>query len=152
MHPLSEAWTLWAHLPHNSDWSLESYVKIMTVTHVEELIALIHALQDKIISECMLFLMKENITPLWEDPQNKPGGCFSYKVTQKIADAWKNIAYSMLGNTLTKDILFNKCINGISISPKKNFCILKLWMRSCKYKDPSVISILKPDGCIFKAH
>jgi hypothetical protein len=150
MHPLSDSWTLWAHLPHNSDWSLESYVKIMTFTHVEELIALIHGLQDKLVAECMLFLMRSDITPLWEDPKNKLGGCFSYKVTQKITDAWKNVSYSIAGNTLTKDIDFNKSINGISISPKKKFCILKLWMRSCKFKDPSIVSILKSDGCIFK--
>jgi hypothetical protein len=152
MHPLSESWTLWAHLPQNSDWSIAGYIKIMTVTHVEELIALIHALHDKLISDCMLFLMKHDITPLWEDPQNKLGGCFSYKVIQKIPDVWKNISYSIAGNTLTKDLLFNKSINGISISPKKNFCILKLWMSTCKYKDPSIITIIKPDGCIFKAH
>ena len=23
-HPLSNNWTLWAHLPHNTDWSLKS--------------------------------------------------------------------------------------------------------------------------------
>lgn len=152
MHRLSEAWTLWSHLPQDSDWSLQSYTKIMTVTHVEELISLIHALHEKIITGCMLFLMKENVTPLWEDEQNKSGGCFSYKVSHKIPDLWKQTAYSMVGNVLSKDNTFCQHVTGISISPKKNFCILKVWMKSCKFKEPSYITVLKPDGCIFKAH
>ena len=32
-HPLYDKWVLWAHLPHDTDWSLKSYKKIMTVTH-----------------------------------------------------------------------------------------------------------------------
>jgi len=124
----------------------------MTVTHAEELISLIHALHEKIITGCMLFLMKENISPLWEDDFNKSGGCFSYKVAHRIPELWKQMAYSMVGNVLTKDVAFNKSITGISISPKKNFCILKVWMGTCKFRDPSYISVLKPEGCIFKAH
>jgi hypothetical protein len=152
MHVLSEEWTLWAHLPQNSDWSLQSYIKIMTARHVEELISLVYSLHEKLITECMLFFMRGNITPLWEDDENKQGGCFSYKVSQRIPDVWKNILFSVSGNTLTKEKAFNSTINGISISPKKNFCIVKLWMKTCKYKDASIIQLLKPDGCIFKAH
>ena len=27
-HSLIDNWVLWAHLPHNTDWSLKSYIKI----------------------------------------------------------------------------------------------------------------------------
>ena len=27
-HDLSETWCLWAHLPHDTDWSLKSYKNI----------------------------------------------------------------------------------------------------------------------------
>ena len=33
-HPLYDKWVLWAHLPHDTDWSLKSYKKIMTITSV----------------------------------------------------------------------------------------------------------------------
>ena len=33
-HKLSHQWTLWAHLPHNTDWSMKSYIKIYTFGHV----------------------------------------------------------------------------------------------------------------------
>ena len=45
-HQLSDQWTLWAHLPHDTDWSISSYKKIYTVQYVEELIALIETLPD----------------------------------------------------------------------------------------------------------
>ena len=32
------------------------------------------------IDNCMFFLMKGDIQPRWEDPQNRRGGCFSYKI------------------------------------------------------------------------
>jgi hypothetical protein len=152
MHPLSEKWVLWAHLPHDTDWSMNSYISIMTVTYVEEMIALMHTLPDSLLSTCMFFCMKEHVKPVWEDPANKQGGCFSYKITQSIADCWRNVAYSMVGKTLSKEKGFQDTINGISISPKKNFCILKVWMSSCSFQDASKITYLKPNGCIFKKH
>jgi hypothetical protein len=152
MHPLSEKWVLWAHLPHDTDWSIQSYISIMTVTYVEEMIALMHTLPDSLLSTCMFFCMKEHVKPVWEDPANKQGGCFSYKITQSIADCWRNVAYSMVGKTLSKEKGFQDTINGISISPKKNFCILKVWMSSCSFQDASKITYLKPNGCIFKKH
>jgi len=152
MHPLSEKWVVWAHLPHDTDWSMNSYISIMTVTYVEEITALMHTLPDSLLSTCMFFCMKEHVKPVWEDPANKQGGCFSYKITQSIADCWRNVSYSMVGKTLSKEKGFQDSINGISISPKKNFCILKVWMSSCSFQDASKITYLKPTGCIFKKH
>jgi hypothetical protein len=152
MHPLSEKWVLWAHLPHDTDWSIDSYISIMTVTYVEEIQALMHTLPDSLLSTCMFFCMKENVKPVWEDPANKNGGCFSYKITQSIGDCWRNVSYSMVGKTLSKEKGIQEAITGISISPKKNFCILKVWLSSCAYQDASKITYLKPNGCIFKKH
>jgi hypothetical protein len=152
MHRLTDSWVLWAHLPQETSWSMDSYISIMTIQYVEEMISLIHTLPEKLIVDCMFFLMKENITPTWEDERNKSGGCFSYKITHRIPEVWKNVSYSLIGNTLTTDTSFHKDITGISISPKKNFCILKVWMGSCMHRDPSKISLIKPEGCIFKKH
>ena len=37
--PLCDKWVLWAHLPH-SLWSLKSYIQLMQVESMEEVIAL----------------------------------------------------------------------------------------------------------------
>ena len=34
-HRLYDNWTLWAHLPHDTDWTVKSYKKIMTMDSVE---------------------------------------------------------------------------------------------------------------------
>ena len=50
---------------------------------------------------------------------------------------------------------YNQYINGITISPKKNFCILKIWLSCSNYQDPSIIQEipnLSNQGCLFKKH
>ena len=119
-HSLPDKWCLWAHLPHDTDWSINSYKKIHTFQTVEDGITLCSIIPDKMVKNCMLFLMKDGILPTWEDDKNRNGGCFSYKINNRnVAYSWKNLSYVLLGETLTKSDL-SKYINGITISPKKN--------------------------------
>jgi hypothetical protein len=156
-HKLSSNWTLWTHLPHIIKWDVESYTKIFSVKTIEETICLVELLTEPIVINCMIFFMKKNITPLWEDPNNINGGCFSYKVSNKTAfNTWKSLCYCISGNTVSKNKCFNDTITGITISPKKNFCIIKIWLNGDKYKDPSIITneipTLITNGCLFKKH
>tara|TARA_Y100000992_G_C21158125_1_gene439620 strand:+ start:184 stop:702 length:519 start_codon:yes stop_codon:yes gene_type:complete len=151
---LSDKWALWAHLPHDTDWSLQSYKKIMEIKTVPEMIAVTQALPEKLIKNCMLFIMRKDITPRWEDPKNCEGGCFSFKVTNKnVPIVWKHVSYLLVGETLCK--LNNNIINGITISPKRSFCIVKIWLRDCKHQSPSILAgipELATQGCLFKRH
>ena len=155
-HSLSDKWVLWAHLPHDTNWSLKSYIKICKIQHAEEIIALNNSLPDQLIKNCMLFLMRDNILPMWEDPNNKGGGCFSFKVTNKVvSQVWKKLSYITVGETLTNDTRLLKLINGITISPKKSFCIVKIWLRNCSMQNPSQLTSipgLSVHGCLFKRH
>ena len=56
---LSDKWVLWAHLPHDTDWSLNSYKNIMEIDTVEGMIALYKVLPEKMVKNCMLFLMRK---------------------------------------------------------------------------------------------
>ena len=88
---LYDNWALWGHLPHDIDWTLKSYKQITTLESVEQTIALYETLPDKMINNCMLFLMRKGINPMWEDPKNSKGGCFSYKINNKnVASVWKS--------------------------------------------------------------
>ena len=75
-YKLCNNWTLWAHLPHNIDWSLTSYIPIFTYETIEETIAITETLPSALIEKCMFFMMKKGINPTWEDPKNRNGGCF----------------------------------------------------------------------------
>ena len=104
----------------------------------------------------MLFLMREGIHPTWEDIKNKDGGCFSYKISNKtVINSWKQMSYSLVGETITNEVNLMKDINGITISPKKNFCIIKVWIQNCKWKNPKLMKDfdgITSHGCIFKRH
>jgi len=156
-HKLNDIWNLWAHLPHDVDWSIKSYKKIYTLKHVEETIAITETLPDILIKNCMLFIMRDGITPVWEDVKNRNGGCFSYKIGNKIVcDVWKKLTYLLVGETISSKNTFVNSITGITISPKKNFCIIKIWMTNCSNQDPTIITKeineLSTHGCLFKKH
>ena len=153
---LSDKWTLWAHLPHDTDWSIKSYKQIFTVSNVEETIAITETLPPILVQNCMLFWMREGIKPTWEDPKNRNGGCFSYKVINKqVVDVWKTLMYALCGETLCINPKYRHLLNGITISPKKNFCIIKIWLADCSVQDPEIIinvPNLTKQGCLFKKH
>ena len=157
LHSLNDKWNLYYHLPHDKSWELSSYSSIMKhIDCVETIVALNNQIHDNIIRNCMLFVMRDGITPMWEDPRNRNGGCFSYKVSNKcVPDVWRNLFAGLCGETLTCDKLHSKHVNGITISPKKNFCIIKIWLSVGNLQDPSIITpinnLLKL-GCLFKKH
>ena len=155
-HLLSGKWVLWAHLPHDTEWTLKSYINIVELKTVEEVIAINNTLPDKLIKNCMLFVMKKGINPTWEDKHNKKGGCFSFKVSNKyVTNVWKELLKALTGESISKKKSFVDSVNGITISPKKTFCILKIWMNNVSNQNPKdIIQIegLSYHGCLFKKH
>jgi len=157
IHNLIGKWDLYYHLPHDKNWDLSSYTVIMnSIDTAEKLISLNETINENIVKNCMLFVMRSGITPMWEDPKNRNGGCFSYKVSNKqVYEVWKNLFYLMCGDSLCENPANSKHINGITISPKKNFCIIKIWLDVSSLQDPNIIvqipNLLK-QGCLFKKH
>jgi len=150
-------WNLFYHLPQDKNWDLSSYKLIMgDIASAEQLVALVENLPVNIIKFCMLFVMRKGITPMWEDPKNRNGGCFSFKVINKhVVDVWKSLFYALCGETLCSNPKYNSLLNGITISPKKNFCIVKIWIANCSVQDPEIIipiPNLQKQGCLFRKH
>ena len=155
LHRLNTKWTLYSHLPHDTDWTLKSYQKITEIDSVEQTISVIKTIPEKTVQNCMLFIMRNDIKPMWEDNDNRKGGCFSFKVTNTIvASVWERLTYTMIGETLFNGEK-NIKVNGITISPKKNFCIIKVWMNDCSNQNPFDMNLfdgLTSNGCLFKKH
>jgi hypothetical protein len=153
---LANTYNLYYHLPNDNNWDISSYKIIKSFSTIEELVSLNENLPKNIIKYCMLFAMKDGIAPMWEDPRNKNGGCFSYKVYNKyVVEIWKQMVYAFCGESLMVNKENMKYITGITISPKKNFCILKIWIENIKLQNPEeVIPIenLSKMGVLFKAH
>lgn len=156
-HTLNDKWVLYHHLPSNKDWTISGYEIIMKdIDTIEKTISLNENISEDIVKYSMWFLMRQGVTPLWEDPKNASGGNFSYKVVNKnVFEVWKQMFYLLCGGHLCTDSKYNEYLNGITISPKKNFCILKIWLNTNIVQDPSIITNipnLTKHGAQFRKH
>ena len=150
-YKFTNSWNFYIHLQNVDDWSFSSYHNILSINTPEQAILLNDEINFDLIKKTMLFVMKDNIKPMWEDPLNKNGGGFSFKVHNKyIEGVWKKLFFMLMGGSLS-----NKQINGISLSPKKSFCIVKVWMKDCNFMNPDILTNIEhmdKTGCIFKKH
>ena len=156
-HKLNDNWVLWFHSPIDSDWGIESYKEIFKLSTIEDFWGLSETLSNKYVSNSMFFLMRNGIKPIWEDEQNCNGGCWSFKISKKdIHKAWNELSIALLGETITVSKENSNNITGISISPKKAFCIIKIWNRDSKKNKQELLSKKIPfiflNSSIYKAH
>jgi hypothetical protein len=72
-----------------------------------------------------------------------------------VSIAWRKLLATMCANSLTTGAKYESHINGITISPKKRFSVIKIWMDTCSFQNPDIIkdiASLPKDGCLFKKH
>lgn len=155
-------WQLWYH-HHKKNWKLSGYQKIIKVTTVRDFWELYNNF-DAIggLFSQHFFIMRDGITPLWEDKQNNKGGAWSFKVhTYEAADLWLKLSGHVLGETLLNTEMVKshnvpQCsINGLSICVKKeNITIIKIWNKSSKFKSTKFLpnGLTKKYNVIYKEH
>jgi hypothetical protein len=128
IHWLQDVWTFYFHDPDDNRWTLESYRRLGDAASVEDMWELQSAIADK-VPHGMFFAMREHVFPCWDDKHNIDGGCLSIKVPVRAAvPAWELLLKRALGETLLADPAAWSSVNGVSISPKRGFCIVKLWL------------------------
>ena len=89
--------------------------------------------------------MRENIFPTWEDPDNREGYCLSFKISGSVLrEQWIFIVERILTEDILKDYEKWNEINGLSISPKKEFNICKIWFRTYDKNPPTYIKEYSP--------
>jgi hypothetical protein len=158
----TDSWKLYIHLTNDPDWSVSSYKVVDTVDTVDGAIALMNNMPQSCVDNGMLFFMRGGVKPVWEDPENRNGGCFSYKVEDfrkaSPREIFKRICYAVMTDTLCDSADFMRSITGVTISPKLNFYIIKLWVGNKRVKSigdvrmDTELHALRPDACIFKEH
>lgn len=158
MHLLEHSWNVWTHYINDSDWSQNSYGNIHSIKSIEELVAFHETiiLSEQVLRKYMLFFMKENILPMWEDESNRHGGCFWFKIPlDHIQLNWKTILYSISGNTISNNPQFRIDISGIVLSPKKHYYIIQIWMKTRDHTVtdlPNNLHKMAMDPIIFKTY
>ncbi len=152
---LSNKWNIWYH--HEKDnWELSGYKNIYEINTICDFWKLYNNWNKlKGINAKHYFLMKNNITPLWEDPENINGGCWSFKVSDTDAEnLWTELSCYIVCNQLIED---SNDIIGLSICLKKNNnTVVKIWNTNSKNNSLKLINeiILKKWGTdiIYIAH
>ena len=133
LHKLNSSWKLFYHSPTLQDWTLSSYTEVAEFQTVEEFWIVFHKFDEKYFHMGMFFFMRGNIKPTWEDASNRSGGCWSYKIPMKhIYSVWKELSIRLVGESLSSTPML---LNGLSISPKRGFCIIKIWGKDHKCSD-----------------
>lgn len=139
--PMGSAWTVWIHMAHDTNWTLSSYIKICKTDDLDEFLLVMKSIEDLVLN-CMVFVMRGDIVPMWENEMNRGGGAFSYKIPEdNVMQFWTTMLFKIVGSTLTVQPSAEEYVNGITVSPKKNFHIIKVWMRMC----PNVESLALSD-------
>jgi hypothetical protein len=140
---LNDSWSLYFHDPLNDNWSHSGYQKIFTLSCISEFWMMFSQL-----SEClpngMFFLMRDHIFPKWNDEENRNGGFLSIKILKdKMPSFCETLLLNLVNETLLKTEYqeHSDIINGVSFSPKKNFCIVKIWLKSTEIQDHTFFNI-----------
>ena len=91
-YKLNTNWCLWYHSINNNEWNKSSYKNLLTLSNIYDL-KLMNDTIDKIhLQNGMFFIMREDIFPTWEDPDNREGCCVSFKISSNILkDQWDYI-------------------------------------------------------------
>ena len=161
---LNDKWILWYHNPYDCNWNNDSYSNIYEIDTVNTYWKLYYSMEIHLpdINEAMYFIMKKNkngdiIWPNWEDKYNIDGGFWSFKVNSKdTKEAWKYLTLHLLSDNICRDKSDSDKINGISISPKKCFSIIKIWNNNAIDNDISILNdnipFLNLDEVVYKNH
>lgn len=142
-YKLSNTFKVWKHIIKN-DWSINGYKCIYTFNDGIQFWQLYNN-WNKLgtILDKPLFLMKDNVQPIWEDENNINGGCWSFKIFNNQAEElWEELSTLFVTNKLLNDTNIDDEILGLSISIKKNnYIVIKIWNRN--NENNSIININK---------
>ena len=154
-YKFNDDWNIWYHHLKNN-WKIEGFNKIFKITSIKEFWDFnnnINLLGG--INSHHFFMMKNDITPIWEDINNKNGGCWSIKIpTEKSIELWIKLSAYIVGNNLVED---KDLINGISICAKNPITsVVKIWNNDTKKNSIKLlpVDILNEYGfnIIYKSH
>ena len=148
-YPLDTYYTLWYHGITEKNWDKDSYVKIGTIHSLKDFWIYYNSINTFL--KGIFFLMKEDILPIWEVPDNINGGYWSFRVDRdKVDDIWTKLSIQLITENICnsssskseqqqleqsdqQEEIIKHDINGISISPKAVNAVIKIWNNDSSY-------------------
>lgn len=150
----NDTWSMYFHDPYDIEWDNNSYKLVGNISTMEDFVNYFVAFRE-LFTKGMFFIMRTDIMPRYEDELNQNGGCFSFKIMAEDLDSrWFSMCANVIGENIgvNDNICYN--INGISISPKKYFYIIRIWIRDKIYakKEYYKLDIPKYSTLMYKNH
>ena len=156
-YKLQTSWILWNHKLNDNNWKNNSYKNIFEINNLYDYKFLENIITLQNLQNTMFFLMRKDIFPTWEDPDNRDGCCASFKVPLKdIKNIWIQLVIDIISENIHIDKNKYDIINGISIAPKKEFNIIKIWFKTDIKNIKKSIQLydhyINIDNCRLKKH
>ena len=132
-------WTLWYHEADCQDYSLESYMQVGEVGTPAEFWSMVDAIPKEAYENGMFFFMKKGVRPTWDSPENERGGAWSKKIDASYTHETfvDMMVHCVLGKLLQTH---KETLQGITLSPKGSFHILKIWNSASNLNDRKFIT------------
>jgi len=133
--PLQNSWTVWHDRYTGSgnktladyEAKLQEICKYETVQRFWECFNNLPT-PDKLSVRCSLHMMVTGIKPLWEDPRNEKGGCWTIRIAKKdTVEAWKEIVLAAIGEQFAPVLDEGDDINGVSVSIREYHDLIWIW-------------------------
>ena len=125
LNHFDNSWNVWYH--HTKDnWTIDGYKKIYKIETGVDFWKLYNNWESfGGVTAKHFFLMKNDTKPVWEDPINMKGGCWSYKILDSMAgELWEDLSVLIVTNELVQ----GTNALGLSLTLKKNnTCVVKIW-------------------------
>lgn len=131
---LNSKWNVSIHATDKLDWGLDSYEHIYSFDTIGKFWRFFNNfhLLDKINNQ--LFIMRDGVTPRWEDLNNRNGAICSFKIDYYNKGGRNDIGSEIM--TCISILVINEsfvsnnaCINGISYSIRNRSIMIKLWVK-----------------------
>ena len=156
-YKLQTSWILWNHKLNDNNWKNNSYKNIFEINNLYDYKFLENIMTLQNLQNTMFFLMRKDIFPTWEDPDNRDVCCDSFKVPLKdIKNIWIQLVIDIISENIHIDKNKYDIINGISIAPKKEFNIIKIWFKTDIKNIKESIQLydhyINVDNCRLKKH
>ena len=157
IHPLTTGpWTAFYHEPEDETWGDKSYKPLQRIESYEALGTFLRELGSHKTTNGLLRIMRGDYSPLWENSANIRGGSYCLKVGRRSAvEVFTRYIAAAAQGTCTKNPA-NEIV-GVTISPKKGSCIIKIWnLNATAFKNPADILLLhdevKEEEILYRAH
>jgi hypothetical protein len=113
---LNSKWRVWTHEKQNRDWAIDSYYKLIDFNSAGGFWCVYNNF-DKIngIGSRYIFLMRNEIEPVWEHPKNRHGTIWSIQIPiDSASKIWERLSSMIVCETLVPPGLANY-VNGASV-------------------------------------